>query len=128
MNDHQNLEYANPLRDRIIAILGDEWKRQQNANDSLCSLEYECVDGEWITIYFPNSPYTDKSAEKYSDFTINFSDFTINFKDELFADYESIDDLIKDLSTFSISELYDELSEFEEKASHQMETLASEIY
>jgi hypothetical protein len=121
MNDHQNLEYANPLRDRIIAILGDEWKRQQNANDSLCSLEYECVDGEWITIYFPNSPYTDKSAEKYSD-------FTINFKDELFADYESIGDLIEDLSNFSISELYDELSKYFEKASHQMETLASEIY
>jgi hypothetical protein len=105
---HHNYTIAQPLIDQLLATLGDEWENTSYCQDSLASVGFETLEGEWVTIYVPNALKCEPMQEEYSVFPINVCD-------KYFAEYATIEEVLGAFKN-GVSEFYDTIEAIENKA------------
>ena len=100
---HHNPEISSPLIERLLNALGEEWEDISYHNDTMASVGFQTLGGEWIQIFIPNALECNEMSEETSIFYVNLFD-------EYFPEYNTIQEVIEAFKNW-VSELYDRLDE-----------------
>lgn len=105
--EHHNYTIARPLINQLLEALEDKWENTSYCQDSLASIGFETLEGNWINIYVPNALECEPMQEEYSVFHLNVCD-------EYFPEYNTIEEVIEAFKG-GVSEFYDSLEAIERK-------------
>tara|TARA_R110000772_G_C13058738_1_gene415035 strand:- start:197 stop:526 length:330 start_codon:yes stop_codon:yes gene_type:complete len=107
MFEHHNPTIAKPIISRLLYELDGKWEDISYGNDTLASVGFETLEGEWIQIFIPNALECDLMQEETSIFCLNVCD-------EYFPEYNTIEEVIEAFKG-GVSEFYDSLEAIERK-------------
>ena len=88
MYKHHNPTISQPLISQLLNALSDQWYVSTYGNDSLASVQYETVEGQYITIFAPNAIECDPMQEEHSI-------FHVNALDKYYLEFETIEDVLR---------------------------------
>ena len=103
MYTHHNPTISEPIIARLLSELGDQWEDISYHNDTMASIGFETLEGEWIQIFVPNALECDEMSEETSIFYVNVCD-------EYFPEYNTIEELLEAFKG-GVSEFYDSIED-----------------
>ena len=104
---HHNQSISQPIISRLLSELDGKWEDISYGNDTLSSIGFETLEGEWIQIFIPNALECEPMQEEYSVFHLNVCG-------EYFPEYSTIEEVIEAFKG-GVSEFYDALEAIERK-------------
>ena len=107
--EHHNYKIARPLINQLLETLGDKWENTSYCQDSLASIGFETLEGDWINIYVPNALECKPMQEQYSVFHLNVFG-------EYFPEYNTTEEVIEAFKN-GVSEFYETIQAIERKES-----------
>lgn len=107
MYTHHNPSISKPIIARLLSELGEQWENTSYHNDTMASVGFETLEGEWVQIFVPNALKCDPMQEEYSVFQLNVCD-------EFYPRYNTIEELLEAFKG-GVSEFYDLLEAIERK-------------
>lgn len=107
MFEHHNPTISKPIIARLLSELGEQWEEMSYHNDTMASVGFETLEGDWIQIFVPNALKCDSTSESTSIFYVNVCD-------EFYPRYDTIEELLEAFKG-GVSEFYDSLEAIERK-------------
>jgi hypothetical protein len=101
MKNHHNPTISRPIINQLIETLGDKWENTSYCQDSLASIGFETLEGNW------NALECKPMQEEYSVFQLNVFG-------EYFPKYNTIEEVIEAFKG-GVSDFYDSLEAVERK-------------
>jgi hypothetical protein len=101
MFQHHNPTISRPIIARLLSELGEQWEELSYHNDTMASVGFETLEGEWIQIFVPNALECDATQEEYSVFRLNVCDV-------FYPRYNTIEELLEAFKG-GVSEFYETL-------------------
>jgi len=103
MNTHHNPSISRPIISRLLTELGEQWEDISYHNDTMASIGFETLEGDWIKILVPNALECDEMSEETSIFFVNVCD-------EFYPRYNTIEELLEAFKG-GVSEFYDSIAD-----------------
>jgi len=100
---HHNQSISKPIIARLLSELGEQWEDISYHNDTMASVGFETLEGEWIQIFVPNALECDQTSESTSIFYVNVCD-------EFYPRYNTIEELLEAFKG-GVSEFYDSIED-----------------
>ena len=89
MYTHHNPEVAQPIINKLLSKLGNQWSDCSYGNDCVASISRALPNTEFedfMEIYVPNSTQSDEYKEEFNTYSVKFGDGSDGIYCETFSD------------------------------------------